>query len=909
MSTGLIIGISFGYLALLFAMAWWTERSKGLWRRWANSPYAYALSLAVYCTAWTYFGSIGNASTDGLSFLAIYIGPTLMVPLWWFVLRKMIRIAKVQRLTSVADFISSRFGKNNFLGGLVAVLTAIGIIPYISLQIKAIAQSFVILTQFNGDIAIDQAPGTLFTEAALYISIILAFFSILFGTRKVEANLRKEGLVSTIAFESIVKLVAFLVVGIVICYQLFPSMGSIFSQASAQLADYNNLISIQYSGYGNWFLISMLSMLAIILLPRQFQMAVVENYKEQHLKKAMWLFPLYLLVINIFVLPIALAGKLTFPGMSVDSDTYLLSIPLFFGQNSTALLAYIGGLSAATSMIIVSTIALSTMLSNNLITPLRINLFRMQKQREQQQARRILLSRRVAILIIIALAYLYYYYLSYDIALLSIGITSFIAVAQFAPALLVGLYWKGATRQGVVTGIVAGFVLWFFLLIIPGLESIGVWPTALTPQQLFGIQVGDGANLTYEATAFFASLFVNMVGFVGVSLFTKPTSLEASQAELFVDIFTYSRSYEDTVIWRGKASYPDLRNLLVRFLGQGRTIEALQEYAKANQLELEDDMKVDARLVGYVESLLAGAIGAASARTMVSSVVQEEEITIDEVVRILKESQAAFRLSRILRQKSKQLEEATQNLREANTRLQQFSDIKDEFLYTVTHELRTPLTSIRAIAEILEDNPDLEEAQRQEFIRNIAFETHRLSRLISNVLDLEKFESGSQQLHRERLYLKPLIEEAIRSVQQLLDEKSITLQVDYRDSLVDTYADRDRIAQVLVNLLSNAIKYCPPDNGKIEVTAYRLDDTVKVNVQDNGPGISKEEQALIFDKFYQVRNQTRKKPKGSGLGLAICKNIIEMHKGSIWVSSPEGQGARLSFTLPVYIDSLHKATT
>lgn len=908
MSTWLIISISFGYLGVLFVVAWWTERSEGVWKRWANSPYAYALSLAVYCTAWTYYGSIGNASTDGLSFLAIYIGPSLMVPLWWFVLRKIIRISKVQRLTSVADFISSRYGKNNFLGGLVALLTAIGIIPYISLQIKAIAQSFVILTQFNGDAAIDQAPGTLFTEAALYISIVLAFFSILFGTRKVEANLRKEGLVSTIAFESLVKLVAFLVVGIIICYQLFPGMGALFNQASTQLSDYNDLISIEYSGYSNWLLISLLSMLAIVLLPRQFQMAVVENRKEHHLKKAMWLFPLYLLVINLFVLPIALAGKVTFPGMSVDGDTYLLSIPMFFGQSGTALLAYIGGFSAATSMIIVSTIALSTMLSNNLITPLRISLFNMRQHQQQQQARRILLSRRIAILVIIALAYLYYYYLSYDIALLSIGITSFIAVAQFAPALLGGLYWKGATRQGVISGIVAGFILWFFLLIIPGLENIGLWPTALTPHSLLGVSITYGGSLTYEANAFFASLFINIVAFAGVSLFSQPTSLEASQAELFVDIFTFSRSYEDTVVWRGKANYPDLRNLLVRFLGNGRTEEALREYAHINELVLEDDMKVDARLVGYVESLLAGAIGAASARTMVSSVVQEEEITIDEVVRILKESQAAFRLSRMLRQKSTQLEEATQNLRAANAQLKKYSDIKDEFLYTVTHELRTPLTSIRAMAEILEDNPDLDEEQRQTFVRNIAFETNRLSRLISHVLDLEKFESGSQQLQRERLDIKPLIEEAIRSVQQLLKEKGIAIRVDYRDSLVDTFADRDRIAQVLVNLLSNAIKYCPSENGTIEVIAYRLADAIKVNVQDNGPGISTEEQALIFDKFYQVRHQTRKKPKGSGLGLAICKNIIEMHKGTIGVTSPEGQGAHFSFTLPVFIDPPHNAT-
>jgi signal transduction histidine kinase len=269
------------------------------------------------------------------------------------------------------------------------------------------------------------------------------------------------------------------------------------------------------------------------------------------------------------------------------------------------------------------------------------------------------------------------------------------------------------------------------------------------------------------------------------------------------------------------------------------------------------------------------------------------------VVDILKESQEVIELNKALTLKSEQLSKASNELKAANERLKQYGELKDEFLYTVTHELRTPITSIRAMAELVYDHPEMDDLEKERFLSTIILECERLTRLISNVLDLEKFESGNMELSLAKDDVKTIIEESINASRQLAETKSVKLHFDVRSGLPEVWIDRDRITQVLINLLSNAIKFVKPKEGEVRVTAYRLDQYLTVNVSDNGPGISKEEQQRLFDKFYQAKNQTRKKPEGSGLGLAICKSIIEMHQGRIWVESEEGHGARFVFTLPL----------
>lgn len=900
MNYWLVIGVSFCYLALLFGLASWAERRSVAGKSFVSNPYIYALSMAVYCTAWTYYGSVGRAATSGLEYLAIYVGPTLMAPIWWVVLRKIIRICKVQRITTIADFISSRYGKNITLGSIVTVVCVLGVIPYISIQLKAISSSLRVLT--NTTLAAEAFPDTSF-----FIAIGLALFTIVYGTRHIEATERHEGMVTAIAFESVLKLVVFLVAGVFVTYFVFNGFDDIMTQA-AQLPDFEELMTFRSEGgYAEWFWMVFLSMLAILFLPRQFQVAVVENVNEQHLNKAMWLFPLYLFVINIFVLPIALGGHLLFAPGTFDADMFVLAIPLSQGQGVLALLVYLGGFSAATSMVIVATIALSVMMSNNLIMPLMVGTPYFKTGSQDRLTRFLLYSRRLCILLVLVLAYIYYKGVAEYYSLVEVGLVSFAAVAQFAPAVLGGIFWKEGTKGGALAGIVMGSVVWFYTLVVPSIVGVGMLPTSvmsegpfgialLKPFELFGLQ-----GMDYISHAMFWAMSLNTALYIGVSLLSRQTSQERNQAEVFVDIFRYSTVYESSIVWKGTAYLPDIRSLLVSFLGEQRTESALRAYHRKYPAPEDETGIADSKLVTYAEKLLSGVIGSSSAHIMVRSVVKEEEISIDEVLNILRESQQLISMNNELRRKSKELRLATAQLRSANERLKQLDELKDEFLSTVTHELRTPLTSIRALSEILYDNPELEREDQEHFLHTIVKESERLSRLITQVLDLERFESGKQELNIAPVQLQEVVKESVEALERLIEEKGIALVVDVQQSLPPIPADRDRLIQVLVNLISNAIKFCSPEQGTITVSGYWIDGYVKVNVVDNGKGIDAESQEQIFDKFYQARNQNIRKPEGSGLGLAICKKIIVSHQGRLWVESEPGKGAKFSFTLPVNV--------
>ncbi len=349
LSGGLILFASLVYLSLLFGIAYYGDRRADAKRSIIATPYVYALSIAVFCTSWTFFGSVGRAASTGVGFLPIYLGPTLTFILGWVVIRKIIRISKTNRITSIADFIASRYGKSFQLGILVSVIAVIGILPYISLQLKAISTSFTILLNYPAIVMPSQEDSAwLFEDTELYIALAMAAFAILFGTRHIDASERHEGMVAAIAFESVVKLAAFLVVGLFVTFGLYGGFADIFARAEESDA-LRRLFTIDgVAGHTNWLTLTLLAMAAIVVLPRQFQVLVVENVDERHLAKAMWLFPLYLLLINIFVLPITFAGLMQFPGGGVDADTFVLTLPMKEQQPLLALLAFIGGLSAAT---------------------------------------------------------------------------------------------------------------------------------------------------------------------------------------------------------------------------------------------------------------------------------------------------------------------------------------------------------------------------------------------------------------------------------------------------------------------------------------------------------------------------------------------------------------------------------
>ncbi len=897
----LIILVSLLYLGLLFAVAHWADRRADAGRSVIAHPTVYALSLAVYCTAWTYYGSVGRAASSGVSFLSTYLGPTLVVALWGSLLVKMVRVSKSQRITSIADFIASRYGKSHRLGGLVTVIAVLGVVPYIALQLKAVSRSYTILLEYPEIVMPDASAALPFwQDTAFHVSLQLAAFTILFGTRHLDASEHHEGMVAAIALESVVKLAAFLAVGLFVTFGIYGGLTAELEQARAA-GHLEALLQPTLGDHGDWFFLSLLAGLAVVMLPRQFQVAVVENSDESHLRRAVWLFPLYLLLINLFVLPIALAGMLAFPDGNVDADTFVLTLPMLYQQEWLALFAFLGGLSAATGMVIVETIALSTMVCNDLVMPVLLRRWNHLPPSADLSA--LLLGiRRGAIVAILLLGYLYFRLAGEAYALVSIGLISFAAIAQFAPAMIGGLYWRGGTRDGALAGLLAGFAVWAYTLLLPSFAKSGWLPTAfleagpygiglLKPQALFGL---SGWNEISHCL--FWSLSANLGAYLLVSSLRAPNAEEAAQADLFVDALKHERP-ASRHLWRGSAEVPELMQLAERFLGTKRTRRSFAAFARSRGLAVGEALPADADTVHFVEILLAGAIGSASARVMVASVAKEEALGLDEVLNILDEASQVRAYSRELEQKSHELEQATAKLKAANERLRELDRMKDDFMSSVTHELRTPLASIRAFSEILYDDPKIELEERRRFLGILVSEAERLTRLVNQVLDLAKIESGHADWRTEELALKEVLEQAVSATEQLFRDKGVEVTLDLPAAPVCAWADRDRLVQVIVNLLSNAAKFAPEQAGEVRVWLTADEGECRVCVRDNGPGIMDAEMPVIFEKFLQGGGGTQK-PAGTGLGLPISRQIIENFGGRIWAESPPGKGAIFCFVLP-----------
>ncbi len=903
--TWVVVAVSMAYLGLLFAIAYYGDRRADRGRSIISNGYIYALSIAVYATSWTYYGSVGSASKGGIAWLPIYLGPLVVVTLWWVVLRKIIRICKRDRITSLADFVSSRYGKSQFLGGLVTIIAVLGLIPYIALQLKAISTTFTILRGDStpvGTGVTDTVP--ILQDTALYAALVLAAFTIVFGTRHLDATERHEGMVAAIAFESLVKLVAFLAVGFWVTFVLFDGFSDIVGRAARQpeLAELFTLRAT--TGYGTFFWLTVLSMLAFLLLPRQWQVSVVENVDERHVRTAMWVFPLYLLLINIFVLPITLGGLLTFGEGGADADTFVLALPMADQQHLLSLVVFVGGLSAATGMVIVETIALSTMVSNSLAMPLLLR-SRTALRGRRDLGRLVLVVRRVTIVGLLLLGFVYFRVAADALGLVQIGLVSFAAVAQFAPAVLGGLYWKGATKAGAVAGLMAGIVVWGYTLLLPSFSESGWLPRSiplegpfgielLAPYALFGLE-----GLDRVSHAMVWSMLVNVGLFVVVSLSGRRGPVEHVQAAVFVDAMQRQSGQPDTPLWRGSATVGALRGLLERFVGPQGAHDALAAYASSTDADVTPSAAADVELIQHVETMLAGSVGSASARVMVSSVVTEEPLGMSEVLEILDEASQVRAYSHALERKSQQLEEATAELRQANERLQELDRLKDDFMSTVTHELRTPLTSIRAFSEILIDNPDLDTDEQHRFLQPIVDETERLTRLINQVLDLSKLESGSGEWLVGPIDLRDVVTASTDATAQLFRDSGVRLDISVPPSMPPVAADRDRVVQVMLNLLGNAVKFADPTDGQVRVEVGIANGHARVDVHDNGPGIPEADQGVIFDKFQQGGDTHRNRPPGTGLGLPISREIINRLGGRLWATSVPGDGATFSFTLPV----------
>ena len=893
-----VILIALGYVCFLFALAWFSDRMARRGNSWiTNSPLIYTLSISVYCTSWTFYGAVGSAARDGLDFVTIYLGPTLVFIGWWYLLRKLVRIGHVHRISSIADLISSRYGKSNTLAVLVTLIAVVGTTPYIALQLKAVTSSFAVLSSAGDPDFVELTAAAGEFEGAFWVALGMALFTILFGTRNLEANEQHPGVVAAIAFEALVKMLALVLVGVFVIFSV-GGMDNLFDNERAR-----ELLQREDMFGGRWAALTFLAAAAVLCLPRQFQVTVVENAREAHLQTAGWLFPLYLLMISLFVLPIALAGLTQLPP-EADPDMFVLTLPMAADQDLLALFAFIGGFSSATSMVIVACIALSIMISNHVVMPVVLRLPWLGFNRSGDLKTLVLNSRRFSIVLVLGLGLLYYRFSAQNEALASMGLIAFAGVAQFLPPMLAGLYWRRATAAGAKLGLVGGVLLWIYTLLLPSLategnivaeivrDGLGGY-AALRPQSLFGL---TGMDPLVHSVVW--SLTANVVLLVAGSLFSEPKPLERLQSALFVNVFRNPAGNESRALVR-TAAIDDLRILTRRILGAERADRLFRDFAVRQGRDADEAPVPDAGFIAHLEREIGGSVGAASARVMISEVVSGETISFEEIIRMVDETQQVIEYSQALEANSRALERTAGELRRANERLMRLDNEKDDFLSQVSHELRTPMTSIRSFAEVLMNANDLPPDQARRFVRIIHDESIRLTGLLNEILDLSHLERGEVNWKMELLDPETAVERAISACEGLAADSGVRIEHQAPGMIAKVSGDRDRIAQVLINLISNAIKYNDNSEPWVRIDCESGGGFYRIHVADNGPGVDDVEADHLFSKFARGWRQIERGRSGTGLGLAISAQIARRLDGRLELTRSGGEGSCFTLSLPL----------
>jgi Na+/proline symporter/signal transduction histidine kinase len=644
-----VVALALGYVSILFAVAWYADRTARPRRAGAGRPLTYALSLAVYCTSWTFFGSVGLAASTGYDFIPVYLGPILLFVFGWRLLLRIVRLAKSQNITSVADFLAARYGKSQAVAAIVTVIAVAGTLPYIALQLKAVALS---VNALLGPETLGQLH---VPDTALIIALAMGMFAILFGTRHIDATEHQEGLIVAVAAESLVKLAAFLTVGFFVMFSVFGGIGDFVNSINAE-AELHKIFAQGLHG-GTWVTVTFLSLVCIVLLPRQFHVTVVENNSERELQRAAWLFPVYLVLINLFVVPIAAAGLMGLPKGLFDADTFVLALPLSKGAEAITLLAFVGGLSAATAMVIVDSVALAIMVCNGLVLPLLLRHRSNEAGGQQQDMTRLLLTiRRVAIFGIVLLGYLFYRLLGQTHGLASIGLVSFAAIAQFAPAFFGGLIWRKATARGAIAGTVIGFAVWAYTLLLPWIIEAGWIPRSVLIEGPFGVGFLSPQALFYLkfeplTHGVLWSIAANLCTFISVSLLKAPEAVERLQAHVFVtgDLPRVSAS-PSFRLWRTSITVGDLQNTVSRYLGVERAERSFAEFADSRGAPLSPNAGADIQLLRFTEHLLASAIGAASSRLVLSLLLRRGDAGSQSALRLLDDASEALQYNRDLLQ-------------------------------------------------------------------------------------------------------------------------------------------------------------------------------------------------------------------------------------------------------------------
>ncbi len=869
--------ISIFYVLLLFAVAFVAERAARYGRSsWLSSPIVYTLSLSIYCTAWTYYGAVGSAARNGFEYLTIYLGPSLVMIGWWWILRKLVRIGRSQKITSIADLISSRYGKSNLLGVGVTILAVVGTTPYIALQLQSVTLSVEVFAQGASGPQEEQ------NFTAFWVALGLALFTVIFGTRNLDANERHHGVVIAIAVEAIVKLAALIAVGVFVVWGL--SGGAL---ETLQRIDQSSLGAWQVEG-GRWAGLTLLSAAAFLCLPRMFQVMVVENDNDRQMRVAAWAFPLYLMMMSLFIVPIAVVGLETLPAGS-NPDLFVLTLPLSQGRDGLAVLSFLGGFSSATSMVIVAAIALSTMVSNHIVMPIWLRLGPEGASVSGDVRNVVLVSRRMSIIGVLLFGYLYFVISGGGEALSVIGLVSFAGVSQVLPAMLGGVFWRGATRNGALAGLIVGFAVWLYTLFLPSFGTVlpesffteGPMGIAwLSPHALFGLR-----GLDPLMHAFLWSMSLNTIAFFIVSMTGFPSPLERLQGAQFVNIQSaQGRSQR----WTGSpAQAEDLMVMAQRILGS-RDAQALF-LTEAQKQGLSGSLpEPNSDFLIVLERQLAGSVGAATAHAMVGQIVGGVSVSVEDLMAVADETAQMMEYSAQLEQQSQELTRTARQLREANQKLTRLSVQKDAFLSQISHELRTPMTSIRAFSEILRDSARVSSKERNKYASIIHDESLRLTRLLDDLLDLSVLENGQVSLNVKSENLSDILDRALASALSEENDKALKIVRNRDKEKISVETDVDRLSQVFINLITNALKYCDADAPELKIKIASDDEGTIVDFVDNGSGISTELQDVIFEKFSRISDR---EAGGAGLGLAISRQIMTRLDGQISYLPGQSGGA------------------
>ena len=991
-----VLALSLAYLGLLFAVAYFGDRYARDWSASTVAPVVYGLSLAIYCTSWTFYGAVGRAATSGIDFILIYTGPALVVTAGYPLLRKMVRLAKQHNVTSIADFLASRYGKSRAVGVTATLFATVGVLPYIALQLQAVSSSFRSIAAPSpwGE----THPGVVHTDTSLIVAALMALFTILFGVRNVHASEEHRGMMLAIAFESVVKLLALLTVGPFVLWYLFEGTGDMM----ARLAERPELAE-QVMREGSpltWIVTSILSGMAFLCLPRQFHVAVVEHGHPASLRTARWLFPTYLVLINLFVLPIAAAGLLLL-GTETSPDLYVLQLPLVHGESWLSAFVFIGGLSAATSMVIVACMALSGMIGNELVMPY---LLKRQAGEAQEMGPLVVFVRRAAVVLILMAGYAYERIISGYLPLASIGLISFCAVANFAPGLILGLYWRRAHRFGVVAGLVGGFVVWTYALLLPTLkqETGSGLEVPLRPYLPHVL-----AELDPVSQGFIVGILVNTALLVVVSLLARPIARDLLQADAFV-LGADLSSEAEVPARRTPADairIEELRQLLARFVGVERAARALA----GEQLSLEAALT-------RTERVLSGTLGAASARVIVAAygrrgrllprsaraIIDEASeairynyeilrntldhvgmgiaafdregrleiyndrfttlLSLDddavavgaaprefgasaEVVTLLRRPDtpqtheiatregrvielrldplpgdgfvatcndvtARVRTAEALRDSDRQLRQSKETLEqrviertaelEASRAEAEAANLgKTRFIAAASHDLLQPLHAARLFTAALIDR-DPTGDRTAGLGGKIDASLGAVESLLDTLLDISKLDAGAFKPEKRPFALQPLFESLATAFAPLAARRGVELVVAPTRAFVDT--DPTFLRRILQNLLSNALRYGQVDGqaARVLLGCRHVGNDLRIEVRDNGPGIDRDKQSIIFDEFVRLHpeDDAPREERGLGLGLAIVDRIARMLDLPVGLASAPGRGSTFSITVP-----------